>query len=67
MTLGLILKILLVLALLGTVGALAAGLVAMFKDGKEASERSNKMMRYRILFQAIAILVFSLLLFLKAT
>jgi len=65
MTIESILKILLVFALIATVGALITGLVQMFKDGKKASEKSNKMMRLRILFQALAILIFSALLFLK--
>ncbi len=66
MTIEWTLKILLVLALVATVGALVSGLFNMFKEGKEAGERSNKMMRLRILFQALAILIFSILLFLKA-
>ena len=65
MTIESVLKILLVVALIATAGALITGLVQMFKDGKKASEKSNKMMRLRILFQALAILIFSALLFLK--
>ncbi len=65
MTIESVLKILLVFALIATAGALITGLVQMFKDGKKASEKSNKMMRLRILFQALAILIFSVLLFLK--
>lgn len=59
------LKILLVGAMIATVGALVFGLLNMLKDGEKADIRSNKMMRLRILFQALAILVFSLLLFFK--
>ena len=66
MTFEVALKIFLGVALLATVGALVLGLFHMFRDGKEASEKSNKMMRWRIVFQAIAILIFSVLLFLKA-
>ena len=65
MTFELILKILLIGALIATVGSLIFGLLTMFKEGREADERSNKMMRLRIFFQALAILIFSLLLFLK--
>ncbi|MBY0291728.1 MAG: twin transmembrane helix small protein [Alphaproteobacteria bacterium] len=65
MTFELILKILLMGALIATVGSLILGLLTLFKEGKEADERSNKMMRLRIFFQALAILIFSLLLFLK--
>ena len=66
MTLDLFLKVLLIGAMVATIGALTAGLINMFKQGKEAGERSNKMMRFRIFFQALAILIFSFLLFLKA-
>ncbi len=66
MTLELILKFLLIAAMAATVIVLVIGLLSMFKAGHTANERSNKMMRYRILFQALAILIFSLLLFLKA-
>jgi hypothetical protein len=65
MTVQLVLKILLIGAMLATVGALTLGLFNI-REGKEAGERSNKMMRLRILFQALAILIFSLLLFFKA-
>ena len=61
----LVLKILLIGAMAATVGALIMGLFSMFKEGKEAGERSNKMMRYRIFFQALAILIFSFLIFFK--
>lgn len=66
MTLELTLKILLIGAMIATLGALTFGLFNMFKEGKEADERSNRLMRLRILFQALAILIFSVLLFLKA-
>lgn len=65
MTAGLFLKILLICAMFATVGALTLGLFSMFKEGKQAGERSNKMMRYRIFFQALAILIFTLLIFFK--
>lgn len=65
MILTTVLKLLLVGAMVATVGALALGLLNMLKEGEKASLRSNKMMRLRILFQALAILIFSLLLFFK--
>jgi hypothetical protein len=66
MTLTAFLKILLISAMVATVGALVLGLLTMLKEGEKASLRSNKMMRLRILFQVVAILIFSLLLFFKA-
>lgn len=65
MTLTLLLKILLIAAMAATLIVLVMGIMTMFKQGREADERSNKMMRLRILFQALAILFFSLLLFLR--
>ena len=65
MTATLVLKLLLIGAMIAVVGTLALGLFNMFKEGKEASEKSNKVMRFRILFQALAILFFSLLIFLE--
>jgi len=66
MTLNLFLKVFLALAMAGTVITLICGLFNMFKEGQQAGVRSNKMMRLRIFFQAMAILIFSFLLFLKA-
>lgn len=65
MTIEEILKLLLVAALLATVGALVLGLFHMFKNGKKSSARSNTLMRLRILFQGLAIFIFSALLFLR--
>lgn len=65
MTTALFLKILLFAAMIATAGTLGLGLFNIFKGDKEAGERSNKMMRLRIFFQALAILIFSLLLFLR--
>ncbi len=65
MTASFFLKILLIGAMVATVGTLVVGLFNMLKTGKEADRRSNQMMRLRILFQALAILIFSLLLLFK--
>ena len=54
--------IVLFLAMAATVGALVWGLIAMARGGEFNAQWSNKMMRYRVLFQAIAIGVFALLL-----
>ncbi len=66
MIVGLFLKVILVLAMAGTVISLTLGILNMLKNGQEAGARSNQMMRFRIFFQALALLVFSVLLFLKA-
>jgi hypothetical protein len=51
--------------MLATVVALVLGLISLFRNGPEAGEQSNKMMRYRIFFQALAIIIFTLLIILK--
>ena len=56
----------LILAMAATVGALVWGLIAMARGGDFNAKWSNKMMRFRILFQAIAVAIFvALLLFAK--
>ena len=54
--------ILLFMAMAATLGALVWGLIAMARGGEFNAKWSNKMMRYRVMFQAIAIAVFALLL-----
>ena len=53
--------ILLIMAGAATHGALVWGLIAMARGGEFNAQWSNKMMRYRVLFQAIAIGVLALL------
>ena len=52
---SLFLFILAVLAMLATAGVLFAGFFAMAKGGEFQAKWSNKLMRLRVLFQAIAI------------
>jgi hypothetical protein len=52
-----------VAAMGATVGTLILGLFSMFSHENGAELRSNKMMRLRILFQTLSILIFSVLLF----
>ncbi|MEQ8816803.1 MAG: twin transmembrane helix small protein [Thalassobaculum sp.] len=54
--------VVLILAMAATVGALVWGLIAMARGGEFNAKWSNKMMRYRVLFQAVALAVFALLL-----
>jgi hypothetical protein len=65
MTAAFFLKILLVTSMIATVGVLVLGLFNLFKEDKATEARSNKIMRWRILFQAFAIFIFSLILFFK--
>lgn len=57
----------LVLAMAATVGALVWGLIAMARGGDFNAKWSNKMMRYRVLLQAVALLIFAILLSLTKT
>ncbi len=56
------LTVLVVLALLATVGVLFAGLLGMVR-GTQDSHRSNKLMQYRVGFQGLALLLFIALLY----
>ncbi|MGE0716268.1 MAG: twin transmembrane helix small protein [Alphaproteobacteria bacterium] len=55
------LTILLVLMMIATLGVLGAGIVGMIRGGNDP-RRSNALMRYRVLFQAGAVLIFGLIL-----
>lgn len=56
------LKILLIVALLATLGVLAFGVFALFKGGEFNEKWGNRAMRWRIIMQAIALLIFALML-----
>lgn len=61
-----LLTILLYVALGATVITLVIGIAAMFRgDNKAREESSNKLMRMRVLFQAVALLVLAALLFMS--
>ena len=49
-------------ALGATVGALGFGLVALFKGGEFNAKYGNRAMRWRILLQAITLILFTLML-----
>ena len=52
-------------ALLIVAAILGWGLLTMARGGEYNKNKSNLIMRYRIIFQAIAILIFCILLWLK--
>ena len=45
---------------------LALGIGNFGKGGTDSAKRSNKLMQYRILFQAVAVILILLFIFLKA-
>ena len=51
-------QIILVLFMLATLAVVVIGVIAMAVNGKLNKNHSNKLMRLRVLFQAIALLVF---------
>ena len=57
-------QIVLVLFMAATLAIVIIGVVAMAVNGKLNKNHSNKLMRLRVLFQAIAILVFVIIVWL---
>jgi|TARA_B100001540_G_scaffold263401_1_gene243175 uncharacterized membrane protein YdjX (TVP38/TMEM64 family) len=57
-------QIILVLFMIATFVVVVVGVIAMAVNGKLNKNHSNKLMRLRVLFQAVAILVFVLLIWL---
>ena len=60
-----ILQIILVVSMAGALGAVIIGVIAMAVNGKLNKNHSNKLMRLRVLFQAIAVLVFVVIIWLS--
>jgi Hypoxia induced protein conserved region len=54
------LSVLVVIAMLATLGVLIAGMVGMVR-GTNDPRRSNRLMRYRVMLQAVALALFALL------
>jgi hypothetical protein len=55
------LSVLVALAMLGTLGVLFAGMIGLVRGGGDP-ERSNRLMRWRVILQFIALGLFALLL-----
>ncbi len=56
------LTVLLGIALLSVVGALGFGLVTLLRGGEFSRKYSNEAMRWRVLLQGIALLIFAIIL-----
>ena len=50
--------VLIALAMLSVAGILLWGLITMARGGEYNKKNSNKIMRYRIVFQAVALFIF---------
>ena len=57
-------QIILVLFMAATLAVVIIGVIAMAVNGKLNKNHSNKLMRLRVLFQAIAVLVFVIIIWL---
>ena len=57
-------QIILVLLMAATLAVVVIGVIAMAVNGKLNKNHSNKLMRLRVLFQAIAIFVFVVIIWL---
>ncbi len=60
-----VLQIVLIVFMAGALGAVVIGVIAMAVNGKLNKNHSNKLMRLRVLFQAIAVLVFVIIIWLS--
>ena len=60
-----VLQIILVVFMAGALGAVIIGVIAMAVNGKLNKNHSNKLMRLRVLFQAIAVLIFVVIIWLS--
>ena len=60
-----ILPIIMVLFMAGALVVVVIGVIAMAANGKFNKQHSNKLMRFRILFQAIAIVFFVIIVWLS--
>ena len=60
-----VLQIVLVVFMAGALAAVVIGVIAMAVNGKLNKNHSNKLMRLRVLFQAIAVLVFVVIIWLS--
>jgi len=56
-----VLMVLLGLAMLGVLGVLGAGMIGLVRGGGDPA-RSNRLMRWRVILQAVALVLFALLL-----
>ena len=57
-------QIILVIFMVATLAVVVVGVVAMAVNGKLNKNHSNKLMRLRVLFQAIAVLIFVIIIWL---
>ena len=59
------LGLIMILFMAGALGAVIIGVVAMAVNGKLNKKHSNKLMRLRVLFQAVAVVIFVIIVWLS--
>ena len=59
------LPIIMVIFMVGALGIVVIGVIAMAVNGKLNKNHSNKLMRLRILFQAFAVVIFVIIIWLS--
>ena len=57
--------IIMILFMVGALGVVIIGVIAMAVNGKLNKKHSNKLMRLRVLFQAIAVVIFVIIIWLS--
>ena len=58
------LPLIMILFMIGALGVVVIGVIAMATNGKINKKHSNKLMRLRVLFQAIAVVIFVIIVWL---
>lgn len=58
-------EVIMLVALFSVAGILGWGVITMGRGGEYNKNKSNLIMRYRVIFQAIALLIFVILLWMK--
>jgi NADH:ubiquinone oxidoreductase subunit 6 (subunit J) len=59
------LPVIMILFMVGALGVVVIGVIAMAANGKLNKNHSNKLMRLRVLFQAIAVVIFVIIIWLS--
>jgi len=60
-----ILSLIMIIFMAGALGVVIIGVIAMAVNGKLNKNHSNKLMRLRVLFQAIAVVIFVIIVWLS--
>tara|TARA_R110002050_G_scaffold847_4_gene5969 strand:+ start:53894 stop:54082 length:189 start_codon:yes stop_codon:yes gene_type:complete len=59
------LKFFLIITMIATAAVFVAGLLSMFRSGKNSKNISNKFMVWRVWLQGLALIIFAVILYIK--